>query len=444
MSKIYIDTMGCPKNQEDSERVAGLLKSKGNQIVFSPEDAEVLVINTCGFIDDAKRESIDRILELAEYKEVDKNKKIIITGCLAQRYGSELQKEFEEVDAIMGVNDYSHIPQVIENITGDDSQKILKIDGEAGFLSGERSPLYSTHTAYLKVAEGCSNNCSYCVIPHIRGPYRSVKKEDVLEDARSLVKSGAKELVLIAQDVSAYGIDLYGKYTLPDLLKELCKIEGVHWIRLMYCYEDRITDELIQTIADEDKICKYIDIPLQHFSDNILRAMKRQSTSESIRKTIGKLRENIPSIVIRTTFITGFPGEMEEDFKALKDFVQETEFDRLGVFSYSKEEGTPASEMKEQIPHEVADGRRDDIMRIQMDISFAKNEMMVGKTYDVIIDDIEDGICYGRTEFDAPEIDNAVIINSFEGVNIGDLVRVRIVDAYDYDLIGEIEDESTK
>lgn len=446
MSKIYIDTMGCPKNQEDSERAAGLLKSKGNDIVFSPEEADVLVINTCGFIDDAKRESIDRILELVKYKDHNQEKKIIVTGCLTQRYGSELHQEFKEVDVIMGVNDYSDMPTIVENIVNDDgnTDRILKTDGKAGFLKGERVLLYSTHTAYLKVAEGCSNNCSYCIIPKIRGPYRSVGKEDILADAKSLAEQGVKELVLIAQDVSAYGVDIDGKYALPELLKELCKIDGIRWIRLMYCYEDRITEELMDVMAEEDKICRYIDIPLQHFSDNILTAMKRHSTSEHIKETLAKLREKVPGIAIRTTFITGFPGEMEEDFSELKSFVESTEFDRLGVFAYSMEEGTEAAEMQDQVPHEVANGRRDDIMRIQMDISFGKNEKMVGETYDVLIDDIEDGVCYGRTEFDAPEIDNAVIINTDEDIKVGDFVRVKIVDAYDYDLIGEIDNESAQ
>lgn len=444
MSKIYIDTMGCPKNQEDSERFAGLLKSYGNQIVFSPEEGDVLVLNTCGFIDDAKRESIDRILELAQYKDHNKDKKIVITGCLSQRYGDDLYDEFKEVDAFVGVNDYADLPQIINSLTDNKEKKnrILKIDGKEGFLKGERSPLYSRHTAYLKVAEGCSNNCSYCVIPSIRGPYRSVKKEDVISDAKNLVSQGAKELILIAQDVSAYGIDIYGKYALPDLLKELCKIDELKWIRLMYCYEERITDELIDTIASEDKICNYIDIPLQHYSESILKAMKRTSTPESIEKTINSLRKKVPDIAIRTTFITGFPGETDEDFSQLKKFVENTGFDRLGVFSYSKEEGTEAALMKEQVSHELASERRDEIMKLQMDISFNKNEKMIGNVYDVLIDEAEDGIYYGRTPYDAPEIDNAVIINTSEGINMGDMLKVRIVDAYDYDLIGEIENES--
>lgn len=444
MINIYIDTMGCPKNQEDSERTAGLLKSKGHTIVFSPEDADVMVINTCGFIDDAKRESIDRILELAQYKDISKSKKLIVTGCLSQRYGDELYKEFKEVDAIMGVNDYSELPNIIEGLLEkNDAERILKIDGDEGFLEGDRVLLHTNHTAYLKIAEGCSNHCSYCVIPSIRGPYRSVKKEDVINDATKLVENGAKELVLIAQDVSAWGIDLYGKYALPELLKELVKIHGVQWIRLLYCYEERITDELIETIASEDKICKYIDIPLQHVSANILEAMNRTSRPKQIKATIEKLRTQVPGIAIRTTFITGFPGEMEEDFGSLKKFIENARFDRLGVFTYSREEGTEAANMKEQIPHEIASDRRDDLMRIQMDIAFEKNEAMVGKIYDVLIDDIEENeeggfICYGRTQYDAPEIDNGVIINSDKKLNVGDMLKVKITEAYDYDLIGEV------
>lgn len=445
MSKIYIDTMGCPKNQEDSERAAGLLKQKGHDIVFSPEEADIIAVNTCGFIDDAKRESIDRILELVKYKEEDSRKKVIVTGCLTQRYGDELFEEFQEVDAIMGVNDYSDMPAVVENLTGEEkAERILKTGGSPGFLEEDRELLYSDHTAYLKVAEGCTNNCSYCIIPKIRGPYRSIKIEDIVKEAGDLAAKGAKELVLIAQDVSAYGIDIYGRYALPELLKELCTVKDVRWVRLLYCYEERITDELIETIASEEKICKYIDIPLQHISDDILKAMNRDSDSAEIRKTLRKLREKVPGIAIRTTLITGFPGEMEEDFRAMKDFVEEEKFDRLGVFCYSREEGTKAAEMKEQIPHEIAEGRRDDIMRIQMDISFNKNEAMVGNVYDVLIDDIEEGVCYGRTQYDAPEIDNAVIINTESNIEVGDFVKVKIVDAYDYDLIGEIENESAK
>ncbi len=445
MSKVFIDTMGCPKNQEDSERAAGLLKHKGHEIVFSPDEADVIAINTCGFIDDAKRESIDRILELVKFKDIDSNKKVIVTGCLTQRYGDELFNEFKEVDAMIGVNDYSDMPAIVENLMNEEeNERILKTGGEPGFMEDERTLLYSSHTGYLKIAEGCSNHCSYCVIPKIRGPYRSIKIEDAVKDAKNLAKQGVKELVLIAQDVSAYGIDIYDKYALPELLKELCKIDDIRWIRLLYCYEERITEELMDVMASEDKICKYIDIPLQHISADILESMNRTSKPDQIKATLKKLREKVPGIAIRTTFITGFPGEMEEDFSSLKDFVESTEFDRLGVFCYSKEEGTAAAEMKEQIHHEVASGRRDDIMRIQMDISFKKNEEMVGNTYDVIIDDIEDGIFYGRTRYDAPEIDNAVLIETDKDIKIGDLVKAKIVDAYDYDLIGEIEDESTE
>ena len=453
MSKIFIDTMGCPKNQEDSERAAGLLLHRGHEIVFSPEEADVIVVNTCGFIDDAKKESIDKILELAQYKDYDSSKKMIVTGCLTQRYGDELYEELKEVDAIMGVNDYSDMPAIVENILNEDDQtRLLKTMGKPDFVKGERVPLYTTHTAYLKIAEGCSNNCSYCIIPKIRGPYRSISMEEVMKDAESLVDKGAKELVLIAQDVSAYGIDVYKEYALAKLLKKLCTIENLKWIRLLYCYEDRITDELIDVIASEDKVCNYIDIPLQHISKNVLSKMNRNSTPEGIKETISKLRQRVPDIAVRTTFITGFPGETEKDFDELRNFVEKEQFDRLGVFSYSKEEGTAAYHMTDQIPSETADGRRDEIMRTQMDISFTKNEKMIGKIYDVLIDEIQDGMCFGRTMYDAPEIDNSVIINIDEEknkgeddeINVGDFVRVEIVDAYDYDLIGEIINESTQ
>ncbi|MDR0886498.1 MAG: 30S ribosomal protein S12 methylthiotransferase RimO [Clostridiales Family XIII bacterium] len=440
MNKIYIETMGCPKNQEDSERAGGMLTDDDFIIVQNPEDADFIIINTCGFIDDAKRESINRILELAEYKENDSDKALVVTGCLSQRYKEELFEELTEVDIMIGVNDYVDLPQILksyaENAKNVANERVLHVEGRPGLLEGKRVNLHNTHYSYLKIAEGCSNACTYCAIPRIRGAFRSVPMADVVAEATYLAASGTKELILIAQDVSAYGYDIYSEYRLHELLEKLNAIEGIRWIRLMYCYEERITDELIHAMATLDKVVPYIDIPLQHVSDHVLNGMNRRSTHQSISKTIHKLRAAMPDIAIRTTFITGFPGETEEDFDILYDFINEVRFERLGVFSYSKEEGTPAASMHHQVDIEVADQRKDSIMLAQIEISREHNEDFVGRELEVIVDEIEEGAYVGRTKYDAPEIDEAIVFTSSAKLAVGDILMVCVTDAMDYDLVG--------
>ena len=435
--KIYIDTLGCPKNFNDSELAAGLLEHEGHEIVASPLDAEFIMVNTCGFINDAKTESIGRIFELAEYKE-ETGAILAVSGCLTQRYADELYEEMPEVDLFLGVNEYQQLPEILKSFHKGSREK-YRSDQYLDFDENLQRRLEANpYTSTLRISEGCNNVCAYCVIPQIRGKFRSRKQEDIIREAEWLASQGTKEIILIAQDVTAYGKDIYGGFVLPELLKKLCAIDGIRWIRLMYCYEDRITDELIKVMAEEEKICKYIDIPLQHCSDNVLSAMNRRSTSSSIRKTIGALREAMPDIHIRTTFITGFPGETEDDFEQLLDFTDEMEFQRLGVFTYSMEEGTAAAEMDNQIDEEVKAQRQDAIMRMQLEISLENNQKMVGRILEVLVEEQdEDGAYIGRTQFDAPEIDNSVIFTTDREHTAGDFVMVEITDAFDYDLAGK-------
>lgn len=431
--KIYIDTLGCPKNFYDSRRAKTILKDNGHTIVSEPVDADVIIVNTCGFINDAKKESIDRIFEMADYKK--NGTKLIVSGCLSQRYSNELFEEMPEVDAFTGVNDYDSLPLILNNL--DKRQVIANPCTEIELPEVKVGSDEVMYSATIKIAEGCNNRCAYCIIPFIRGNYRSKRQEVVIAEAEALAKAGCKELILIAQDTTYYGYDLYGEYMLPQLLRQLCRIDGIKWIRLMYCYEDRITDELIQVIKEETKICKYLDIPVQHASDNILKSMKRRSTNKSITETIAKLKKQIPDIHIRTTLITGFPGETESDFDTLYDFVSEQRFARLGVFAYSQEEGTVAGQMPNQIDEEIKTARADSIMRLQMEISLEENRKKIDTVQDVIIDEIdEDGSFIGRTLYDAPEIDNAVIFTGKNEHKPGDIVKVYINDAFDYDLAG--------
>ena len=433
--KIYMETMGCPKNFYDTQTAKGILSENGFDITEEIEEADIMVINTCGFINDAKKESIERIFELAQYKE--NGRKLIVSGCLSERYHRDLMEEMPEADAFIGVNEYQQLPEIITEISKK-TDRADYVSGCAGRLGRLPRILEGTpYSATLKIAEGCNNRCAYCVIPDIRGPFRSKSMEDVTEEARWLAENGCKELILIAQDVTYYGYDLYGKLMLPDLLKRLCAIDGIRWIRLMYCYEDRITDQLIEVIKTEKKICDYIDIPIQHASDRILKAMRRRSTSGSIRSTINRLKEAIPDIHIRTTFITGFPGETEEDFDQLLQFAEEMEFARLGVFAYSQEENTPAGQMEEQVPEEIRAERADAVMRAQMDISLKLNRKKIGKVFEVLVEEKDDDGSYiGRTAYDAPEIDDSVIFTSERDLAPGDMVNVLIQDAFDYDLTG--------
>lgn len=442
--KVYIETLGCPKNFNDTEVAKGSLCGENDfTLAASPEDADIIMVNTCGFINDAKKESIDKIFEMSAYKHA--GKKLVVSGCLSERYSHELFDEMPEVDCFIGVNEYEQLPEIFRNL---DMRKNL-----VGGCIGDTLPRMqrklddNPFTSTLKIAEGCDNFCAYCVIPSIRGGFRSKRMEDVLAEAEELAAAGCKELILIAQDVTNYGIDLYGAYKLPELLRQLCRIEGIVWIRLMYCYEDRITDELIAVMATEPKICHYIDIPIQHAADTVLTAMNRRSTGASIRTTIRKLREAIPDMHIRTTLIVGFPGETEDDFEALLDFVETMRFERLGVFAYSREEGTPAGEMENQIDEAVKEARLDAIMRRQLEISLAVNEAKIDKIFTVLVEERDaDGSYIGRTAYDAPEIDDSVLFTSKRALKAGDFVQVQINDAFDYDLIGvEVEaDEFTK
>ena len=434
--KVYFNTLGCPKNINDSEIAMGNLEEKGFTIVDSPDEADAIIVNTCGFIEDAKKESIDEIFNMAAYKE--KNKKLVISGCLVQRYADELYKEIPEANGFIGVNDYDKLPKLLEELEKSNERFLENSSCDLSEVEVKiRHLTENPYTSYLKIAEGCDNICSYCIIPEIRGPYRSRTIENVIEEAEMLSKSGCKELILIAQDLTYYGIDNYGKPMLSTLLRKLCKIEGIEWIRLLYCYEERIDDELIRTIASEDKICNYIDIPIQHASDKILDNMNRATTNESLYRTLSKLRSQIPDIHIRTTLIVGFPGETEEDFNILSDFVSDQKFSRLGVFTYSREEGTAAATMDNQIPEDIKQERLDCIMMKQMEISLEGNRKKIGKTLDVIVDSMEEeGVYSGRTRYDAPEIDNSVVFTSNSVHKPGDIVPVEILEAYDYDLEG--------
>lgn len=443
--KVFFETLGCPKNFYDSEVAKGELISGGHEIADEPESADAIVVNTCGFINDAKKESIDRIFDMADYKSA--GKKLIVSGCLSERYSDELVKEMPEVDLFIGVNEYKLLPELLKRLGNGkkpDGDALSEVSGtyEEVLAYSERLLSDNPYSATLKIAEGCNNRCAYCVIPFIRGNFRSKREEDVVKEAEALADAGCKELILIAQDVTNYGYDLYGERRLPELLRKLVKIDGIEWIRLMYCYEDRIDDALIDVIRDEPKICKYIDIPIQHSSDSVLRAMKRRSTAGSIKETVKKLRTAVPDIAIRTTLIVGFPGETEEDFDELCDFVSEQKFNRLGCFAYSREEGTVAGDMENQIDEDIKQERLDGIMRLQLEISYKLNQKMIGKTLDILVEERdEDGSYVGRSMYDAPEIDNSVLFTSLKPHKAGDIVKVKIEDAYDYDLVGrEVEE----
>ena len=445
--KLYIETMGCPKNFNDSESIGGIWESTGMSLTDDPAEADAILVNTCGFINDAKQESIGCIFDMARFidesakQAPDHEKKIlIVSGCLSQRYGKELADEMPEVDIFLGVNDYEKLPQLVKEYRKGKRLQAFSCQPDAFYEFSARKIKDNPYSMTLRIAEGCNNCCAYCVIPQIRGAYRSRPMENIIEEAELLASKGCREIIMIAQDVTEYGTDIYGRLMLPELLRKLCRVDGIRWIRLMYCYEDKITDELIEVMASEEKICDYIDIPLQHVSDGVLSAMNRHSTTESIKDTLGRLRTAMPDIHIRTTLITGFPGETEEEFEELLDFVEETRFERLGVFAYSREEGTVAGDMENQIDEDVKTMRADAIMRRQLDISREINESKVGDTMTVMVDGTdEDGAYLGRTVYDAPEIDNTVIFTSDEELVPGDMVQVKITDAFDYDLVGKME-----
>ena len=437
---ILFVSLGCDKNLVDTEVMLGLLASRGHQMVDSEEIADVIVINTCCFIHDAKEESIQTILEMAEYKKAGTCKALIVTGCLAQRYKQEIIDEIEEVDAVLGTTSYDKIVEAIdEALAGHTSVEMTDIDA-LPLVEIKRLVTTGGHFAYLKIAEGCDKHCTYCIIPKIRGNFRSVPIERLLKEAEDLVAQGVKEIILVAQETTLYGKDLYGEKSLHKLLRELCKISGLRWIRILYCYPEEITDELIQVIKEEDKICNYLDLPIQHASDGILKRMGRRTSKEQLVEIIGKLRKEIPDIAIRTTLITGFPGETQEQHEELMEFVDEMEFDRLGVFTYSPEEDTPAAVMSDQIPEDVKEDRQAELMELQQEIAFDLAEEMIGREVLVMIEGkVADENAYvGRTYKDAPNVDGLIFVESEEELMSGDFARVRITGALEYDLMGEI------
>ena len=418
----------------------GLLDKKGYQIVDSEEDADIIVVNTCCFIHDAKEESIQTILEMAEYKKEGKLKALIVTGCLAQRYQQEIIDEIPEVDAVLGTTSYDHIVEAVEEALAGNGHVVLEDVDALPDVKEKRLVTTGGHYAYMKIAEGCDKHCTYCIIPKLRGNYRSVPMAKLLAEAKDLADQGVKELILVAQETTVYGKDLYGEKSLHKLLRELCKISGIQWIRILYCYPEEIYDELIQTIKEENKVCHYLDLPIQHASDAVLKRMGRRTSKAQLVEIIEKLRKEIPDISLRTTLITGFPGETQEQHEELKDFVDEMEFDRLGVFTYSPEEDTPAATMTEQIPEEVKEDRQAELMELQQEIAFDLAEDMVGREVLVMIEGkVADENAYvGRTYKDAPNVDGLIFINTDEELMSGDFARVRVTGALEYDLIGEL------
>ena len=415
MNILFI-SLGCDKNLVDSEVMLGLLDKKGYQIVDSEEDADIIVVNTCCFIHDAKEESIQTILEMAEYKKEGKLKALIVTGCLAQRYQQEIIDEIPEVDAVLGTTSYDHIVEAVEEALAGNGHVVLEDVDALPDVKEKRLVTTGGHYAYMKIAEGCDKHCTYCIIPKLRGNYRSVPMEKLLAEAKDLADQGVKELILVAQETTVYGKDLYGEKSLHKLLRELCKISGIQWIRILYCYPEEIYDELIQTIKEEKKVCHYLDLPIQHASDAVLKRMGRRTSKAQLVEIIEKLRKEIPDISLRTTLITGFPGETQEQHEELKDFVDEMEFDRLGVFTYSPEEDTPAATMTEQIPEEVKEDRQAELMELQQEIAFDLAEDMVGREVLVMIEGkVADENAYvGRTYKDAPNVDGLIFINTDE------------------------------
>lgn len=446
--KIFFMSLGCDKNLVDSEEMLGALIQRGHCITDDETEAEIIIINTCCFIHDAKEESIQAILEMAEYKTSGSLKALIVTGCLAERYREDITKEIPEVDAVLGTNSYDKIVEVIDQLQVCPKEPYHRFDPLIGIpkLPGKRVITTGGSYEYLKIAEGCDKHCTYCIIPKIRGSYRSVPMEKLLAQARDLAEAGVKELILVAQETTIYGVDLYGQKSLHVLLEKLCRIPGIYWIRVLYCYPEEIYPELIETMAREEKICHYLDLPIQHASDRILKRMGRRTTRSQLEATIAALREKMPDIVLRTTLITGFPGETEEDHQEVLSFVDQMEFERLGVFTYSAEEDTPAATMENQIPEEVKEERRNEIMELQQEISLAYGESMIGETVTAVVEGkVADESAYvARTYGDTPGIDGYIFINTGELLMTGDFVRVHVTGALEYDLIGEIEDEYTE
>lgn len=437
MNNVHIVTLGCSKNDVDSSMMYSLLDKNKYQMVNEPSQADILIVNTCGFIDAAKEESIDTILESVEYKNEGRCKKVLLSGCLAQRYPEELIKEIPEIDGIIGTGNIDYINELLDrSLAGD---LFIKTDNlNSAYIEGIRKEEVNT-TEYVKISEGCNNNCSYCIIPSLRGKNRSRKIEDIYSEVEYLVSKGAREIILIAQNTTDYGIDLYSKYSLAKLIKEISKIEDLKWIRVLYLYPDHFTEELIEEFKNNDKLVNYVDMPLQHISDDVLKKMNRKTSKEHIIKTLKNLRKSVPDIVIRTTFIVGFPGESDDDFNQLVDFIKDIKFDKLGVFEYSKEEGTRAAKLDEQISDSIKEERKNEIMTIQSEISSEILSTNIGKRLEVLIEEEVDEENYvGRTYMDSPEIDGVTYVNSAKNLEIGSFVHVDVVDSLDYDLVGEI------
>lgn len=444
--KLLFISLGCDKNLVDTEVMLGILTKGGFELTDDETQADVIVVNTCCFINDAKEESINTLLEMAEYKKSGSCKALIAAGCLAERYKQEIQDEIEEVDAILGTSSIEKILEAVNSsLHGEKTQNF----NDVNYLPSHKTNRVVTtggYYAHLKIAEGCDKHCTYCIIPKIRGNYRSVPMEELIEEAKNLAEQGVKELILVAQETTLYGMDLYGKKSLPALLKELCKISGIYWIRIQYCYPEEITDELIEIIKNEPKICNYLDLPIQHASDDILKRMGRRTNKAQLIEIINKLRTEIPDMGLRTTLISGFPGETKEQHEELMNFIDEMEFDRLGVFTYSPEENTPAAEMEDQIEEEVKEERRSELMELQQEISADKEGEMIGRVLTVMIEGkVADENAYvGRTYKDAPNVDGYIFVNTDEVLISGDFVKVKVTGAMEYDLIGEIADEFTK
>ena len=441
--KVGMVSLGCDKNRVDSELILGTI-NKFYEITNDPKEAEIIIVNTCGFIESAKQESIDTILEMAEYKNKYKCKMLIATGCLTQRYGEELLELMPEIDILMGVNDYMKIHKLILDFIKGERKLFAANYSDDNINEGIRLLTTDKHTAYVRIAEGCDNYCTYCIIPKIRGKFRSRTKEAILEEVNLLAKNGVKEIILIAQDLTYYGMDIYKENKLHELVNDISKVEGVKWIRLLYCYPEEITDELIEEMANNEKVVKYLDLPIQHISNNILRKMARRTNKETIISIREKLRNRIPGIALRTSLIVGFPGETEEDFKELCEFLEEYKLENVGVFKYSKEEGTPAANMVDQIDEDIKESRQKALMIIQKSVVENLNKLKISKVYDTIIEGRKGKFFIGRSSEMAPEIDGTILINSDVDLNKGDMVKVKITEALEYDLVGEIYDEFSK
>ena len=438
--KILFVSLGCDKNLVDTEMMLGMLGDKGFSFTDDEAEADIVVVNTCCFIGDAKEESINTLLQMGELRESGQIKALIAAGCLAQRYREEIQKEIPQVDAIVGTTAIEDIVAAVEEVLAGQKQNHYRDINAKPATNHRRVVTTGGHFAYLKIAEGCDKRCTYCIIPKVRGNYRSVPMENLVAEATQLAEGGVRELILVAQETTLYGVDLYGQKTLPKLLHELAQISGIYWIRILYCYPEEITEELIDTIAAEPKVCHYLDIPIQHASDEVLRRMGRRTNQRELREMIARLRKKIPDICLRTTLISGFPGEMQEDFEELYNFVDEMEFDRLGVFPYSQEEDTRAAEMPDQIEESVKEARRDELMELQQEIAFEKAQDMIGQELVVMIEGkvADEDVYVARTYRDAPNVDGFLFLNTRAELMTGDFVKVLVTDSNEYDLIGEI------